>query len=85
MQVLAKCPDVDRAVGRIFLSRSSPSEFLRVMQCLSDLPTSLLGKKDGLEGTCDLSEVMPGASIELQTLLQSVCDAEVRIFLIRGC
>lgn len=78
MQVLGKCPDVDRAVGRMFLGRSSPSEFVQAMKCLSALPTGLLGSQDGIESSYDLSELIPGASIELQMFLQTACCADVR-------
>jgi hypothetical protein len=78
MQVLAKCPEVDKAVGRMFLGRSSPSEFAQAMRCLSALPEGLLGIQDGLANTSDLHDVMPGASIQLQSILQLACSSEVR-------
>lgn len=48
------------------------------MQCLEGLPAGLLGVQDGVESGCDLSDLMPGASFELQAALQAACSADVR-------
>jgi DNA mismatch repair ATPase MutS len=78
LQVLAKCPDVDRAVGRMFLGRCCPSEFISTMRYLAALPTKLLGRQGGVESAHSLNEMLPDAAILLQTFLQSACDADVR-------
>jgi hypothetical protein len=77
LQVLSRCPDIDRAMGRAFLGRTSPSEFARVMHACASLPAGLLGKADGIAPDDKLSDLMPGTPIALQGFLQEACSAEV--------
>ena len=81
-QVIAAAPDIDRAIGRIFLTRASASEFATAMTACASLPQQLLGVAsiDAAAAAVadDSTALLAGASSELlRVSLRAGCDPEV--------
>ena len=81
MQVFAACPDVDRATGRAFLGRASPSEFAAAMQACAHLPQELLGCPSAAAAAAAVrgdAAAVGGASAELlRSCLRAACSPDV--------
>jgi hypothetical protein len=83
VQALAAAPDIDRAVGRIFLARAGPSEFAATLVACAALPEALLGVSSPEAAVAAVRAAdapsLAGATAELlQSSLRAACDPDVR-------
>jgi hypothetical protein len=69
VQSLTSTPDLDRVVGRAFLGRASPNEFVQAMSAFASLPEKLLSAEKAADS---------GHAALLQSSLLSSCSPQVR-------